>query len=244
MAMLNRWEFFKKALSRAKEHMEKRAEKSHTFILLAIGILLVVALAIGVAIHFHESAVAIVTAVVAAAAFVYWLGFESYYSIYCEECRKVEKLAGERDQATEKIKPRLEILDEAEIDRTGPRGCCRIRVKSLCDTSLKFGVEIKKISPSVDGIPLPLAIRMTQDVNELMGNLPAGQTRTADVVMGTEFELWFLGIGDSHVPAPRRVYNLVICAHCDQGPSVEKEFFVDSEQAIPRLHVGSTVAAK
>jgi hypothetical protein len=222
----------KAVLHSSKESGEK-AERAHVPLLLAVGVLVVLAFVFGFAIHFNEYVVVVGVALAAAVVFVYGICFESYYWIYKEEFVRGEKAAAERDiavaekdAALARLRPKLEIMTEAEIEPI--QNSCRIRVQSRCDVGCKFGAEIVRITPEISGFPLPFALRLIPETGSRTEFLPAGLSRTVDVVMlGADFDkattfddtrLVFLGIGDSGFILKTREGEqcvITIHAYCD-----------------------------
>jgi hypothetical protein len=142
----------------------------------------------------------------------------------------------------ERLRPKLEILDSCDNDQAS--NLCRVRVRSLCDGEIEFEVVIKAIFPKVNGMPLPLPLRITQAPGQSLAHLPARQERTVDVAgldentpSGGHEHISFCGIGPRVPPAPRKPYWLIICASCKEGPAVEKDFLVDCQGDVPTLHV-------
>jgi hypothetical protein len=143
----------------------------------------------------------------------------------------------ERLALAEKLEPKLEILDDAEIDESQHR--CRIRVKSLSDSPVRFGVELKEMLPPMPGAPLPFTLRITQEGNEPIGYLPARQTRTIDVAgfSAHRDSLRFFGIGSSTAEVQINPYKITICCHSSdkEGAVAEKKFIVVPTGNVPGL---------
>ncbi|HEX5270064.1 MAG TPA: hypothetical protein VFW33_06245 [Gemmataceae bacterium] len=152
----------------------------------------------------------------------------------------------EADAALKRLEPKLEILEEAEIDPV--RRCCRIRVRNKSGFLCRFGAEIVGIAPAGALTVLPFVLRLTSIAEagpswisgstDRLDTLPAGGTRTVDVMMrdGTG-SLCFLGPADNEcrVRYDAIVETVTIHAFSDQeGVAVERKFLVFLEQ-IPRL---------
>lgn len=254
--MVTRWKFFVEAFRRARGGAQKQAEEKHISLLLIGGCVIVLALIVGgvfAALH-HATEIAIVLGVllVAFVAFIWWMGFEAYYAIYCEQCQRAERFLAELEEARERLRPKVSIADQAELEPT--QKSCRIRVKSECSVNCSFGAEITGIDPPEPGVPLPFALRLIPETNARKEEIPSGLSRTVDVVVnavdylpGTPFDddrLCFLGIGNSHAVVPRKPYRITVCAYSDrEGENPVKDFMVEFPQEQEMVETPPTLRA-
>jgi hypothetical protein len=237
---MTRLELFRKAAKEAAKRAEEGAHRVHFWLIVAGGVVFVF-----FATRFEHYEVAVVLPLLALI-LLFVLGlFEQAFQI----CMKHEKAAEDaraarekavedarvaREAAVERLRPKLEILDDGEVD--SGQLLSRIRVRSLCDTGIRFGVEIKAIRPPNHNLLLPLPLQITLEKGQLMATLPAKQERTVDVVGrgdiipgGSHQDIAFFGVGTIVPPVLRDSYRLTICVHADQGTSVEKDFLVDCQ---------------
>lgn len=148
----------------------------------------------------------------------------------------VRKLTSERDSALDRLKPKLEITED------GDGGSSRIRVRSLFDSSCRFGAEITAITPAIEELvaKLPFALRLVSEPGERMELLPARGIRTVEVIEYDRPGGWrFLGTGKSTLRVREGLgeppLSVTITAYCDkEGASVEMRFGIAWE-ANPRL---------
>ena len=189
-------------------------------------------------------------AVGAAAVFraLYVAAFGGYYEIYAREAHRAAAIQRDLDVALARLRPKLSISPEAEIDQGQKR--TRIRVVNETDAPCRYGVELVDIRLSSDEsavnfpAPLPFALRLIPESDARMGFLPAKGTRTVDVVMNwydfepnqrnTSTDLHFFGVGNSSVDLDRAGYRLTIRAYSDQeGASAERRFDIVWEKNLP-----------
>jgi len=178
--------------------------------------------------------------------------FIASYRVWKEEYRAslekdtlLEKARTDYSAILERLKPKVEILTETELEPS--QKSRRIRVQSRCAVGCNFGVEIVRINPEISGFPLPFALRLIPETGKRVEFLPAGSSRTVDAVMyGVDFDkeaifddnrLVFLGVGDSGIfvnKGAREDCRITIHAYCDQeGKGDQKEFIIKSTEGIP-----------
>jgi hypothetical protein len=107
--MLKRWKFLMSVIGQSGKQTEEHTEKGHVPLLLMLSIVVLIGLIVGgipAAIHFHEYAgvaTAVILATVGIGGFIYYIAFEGYYAIYCEECMEKDRMTIERDIAVSRV---------------------------------------------------------------------------------------------------------------------------------------------
>jgi hypothetical protein len=154
---------------------------------------------------------------------------------------------GERKKLAKQLEPKLEMLDESETDQLRR---CRVRIKSLTDTHLHFGVTLLAMEPQPKAphFQLPIKLQIAgEEIGTPTADLPGRQTRMAEVfwlqtnVDELRSELLIHGSVWA-MPIELQWYTITLAAHADQGQSVEKTYqlvFADNSISLKAISAPS-----
>jgi len=238
--MLTRGQFFMKALLHSVKASGEKAEKTHVPLMLGVGLLLLISLLLGIAIHFHEYVVVVGIAVVFTAVLVYGICFESYYRIYAEECRRNQQLVAERDTLAAKMKAELEFLDE-EIDCGTWKNHFRVMVQntSSVKTLKRCRVNLDSSQPSIPHLPLILHCSEADFPDDSVDLAPNAR-RKWDVLFVDDAKQWIVAGHKAALrnPIPWGTYLITLTAEADDTPMVSKVLVVrHNDSEIPEFRV-------
>lgn len=161
-----------------------------------------------------------------------------------EKDKLLTKSQADYNGVLERLKPKLEILEEPVINEKGQ--WCGIQVRNLTDSPCQFGVDLKSTHPLIEDLAtaLPLSLRLLPETNQRFGFLPArGNKLVAVIGRGdhSSFRLQgVLGIGDGGLDIPDggpQIVSVTITAFCVdmEGRPAEREFGVLLAGRFPKL---------